>query len=113
MPMRPCCGCERWRSCRDGPLRTSRSTWSSESCASMPGTPMTDERSVGPAGREGAIIDTFVRLADTLVDSYDVIDFLQYLCERCVELVAVDEAGVLLVAPTGNLQAVAASSERT
>jgi GAF domain-containing protein len=74
---------------------------------------MSDQRSVGPAGRERAIIETFVRLADTLVDSYDVIDFLQFLCERCVELIAVDEAGVLLVAPTGNLQAVAASSERT
>jgi GAF domain-containing protein len=74
---------------------------------------MSDDRSAGPANREAAIIETFVRLADTLVDSYDVIDFLQYLCERCVELIAVDEAGVLLVAPTGNLQAVAASSERT
>ena len=74
---------------------------------------MSDEHRVEDSGREAAIVATFVRLADTLVDTYDVIDFLQYLCERCVELIGIEEAGVLLAAPTGNLQAVAASSERT
>ena len=73
---------------------------------------MTDERRKAPVDREIAIIDTFVRLSDTLVDSYDVIDFLHYLTERCVALADVDEAGVMLAAPSGNLQAVAASSER-
>jgi len=68
---------------------------------------------VDGSGREAAIVETFVRLADTLVDTYDVIDFLQYLCERCVELIGIDEAGVLLATPAGNLQAVAASSEQT
>jgi GAF domain-containing protein len=65
------------------------------------------------ADRELAIIDTFIRLSDTLVDSYDVIDFLHFLTARCVELADVDEAGVMLAAPTGSLAAVAASSERT
>ena len=65
------------------------------------------------ADRERAIIDTFVSLSDTLVDSYDVIDFLQFLTSRCVELADVNEAGVMLAAPSGTLQAVAASSERT
>jgi GAF domain-containing protein len=59
------------------------------------------------------IIDAFVHLADTLVDDYDIIDFLQFLTERCVELVEIDEAAVMLTTPTGHLQAVASSSERT
>jgi hypothetical protein len=74
---------------------------------------MDEQPRVEALGREAAIVQTFMRLADTLVDNYDVIDFLQYLCERCVALIGIDEAGVLLASPTGNLQAVAASSERT
>ena len=31
--------------------------------------------------------------ADTLVDGFDVVDFLQVLTERCVELVDTDAAG--------------------
>lgn len=62
--------------------------------------------------RESAIIDTFVRLSDTMVDDYDIIDFLHYLVARCTELIDVDEAGVLLAAPSGRLQAVASSTER-
>jgi GAF domain-containing protein len=54
-----------------------------------------------------------VRLADTLVDDYDVIEFLHFLTDRCVELGAVDEAAVMLAAPGGQLQAVASSSERS
>jgi GAF domain-containing protein len=65
------------------------------------------------ASREAAIIDAFVHLSDTLVDDYDVIDFLHVLTDRCVALADVTEAGVMLAAPSGNLQAVAASSERT
>jgi transcriptional regulator with GAF, ATPase, and Fis domain len=65
------------------------------------------------ADRERAIIDTFVSLSDTLVDSYDVIDFLHVLTSRCVALADVNEAGVMLASPSGTLQAVAASSERT
>ena len=66
-----------------------------------------------PMNREAAIIDAFVYLSDTLVDDFDVIDFLHYLTERCVDLSAVDEAAVMLASPTGHLQAVAASSERS
>ncbi len=64
-------------------------------------------------GRELALIDALVHLADTLVDDYDVIEFLQFLTERCVELSEVDEAAVMLTNPTGHLQSVAASTERT
>jgi transcriptional regulator with GAF, ATPase, and Fis domain len=65
------------------------------------------------ADREVAIVDAFVYLSDTLVADYDVIEFLHFLTERCVEFSAVDEAGVMLAAPSGRLQAVASSSERS
>jgi GAF domain-containing protein len=63
--------------------------------------------------REGAIIDAFVHLSDTLVEEYDVIEFLHFLTERCVELTGIDEAGVMIGALPGRLQAVAASTERS
>jgi transcriptional regulator with GAF, ATPase, and Fis domain len=58
------------------------------------------------------LIETFVTLADTLVDSYDVIDFLQMLAERCVELLDVSEAGIMLADKNGGLRHAACSSER-
>jgi GAF domain-containing protein len=59
------------------------------------------------------LADVFVELADTLVDDFDVIDFLHVLTERCVQLVGVSAAGLLLTGQQGMLQVVAASSERT
>ncbi|MCU1367388.1 MAG: hypothetical protein JWL72_2566 [Ilumatobacteraceae bacterium] len=73
---------------------------------------MTDASS-DPGANDSAVLDAFVRLSDTLVDDYDVIEFLGYLTERCVELAPVDEASVMLASPTGHLQAVASSSERS
>lgn len=61
---------------------------------------------------DARVIETFVTLADTLVEGYDVIDFLGTLAERCVELLPADEAGILLADGQGHLHAVAASSER-
>ncbi|HZN77635.1 MAG TPA: GAF and ANTAR domain-containing protein [Micromonosporaceae bacterium] len=54
-----------------------------------------------------------MELADTLVDDFDVIEFLHVLAERCVELLGVSAAGLLLTDQQGALQLVAASSERT
>lgn len=62
--------------------------------------------------REQALVETFVQLADTLVDDFDIIDFLQGLAERCVELLEVSEAGVMLGAADGGLRHAACSSER-
>lgn len=56
--------------------------------------------------------ETFVELADTLVLGFDVIDFLHTLTERCVELLDVDAAGILLADPRGTLNMVAASTEQ-
>jgi len=55
--------------------------------------------------------DTFVELADTLVAGFDVIDFLHTLSERCVQLLDVDAAGILLVDQRGSLSVVAASND--
>jgi len=53
----------------------------------------------------------FVELADTLVAGYDLMEFLQVLAERCVELLEVDAAGLLLAGADGSLRLVAASAE--
>ena len=50
---------------------------------------------VGPK-REAALSAAFVRLADTLVADFDVIEFLSGLVGDCLTLFAVDTAGVLL-----------------
>ncbi len=55
---------------------------------------------------------TFVELADTLVEGYDLIEFLHLLAARSVSLLGVSEAGVVLADEHGNLRAPASSSER-
>lgn len=56
--------------------------------------------------------ETFVELADTLVLGFDVIDFLHTLTIRCVELLDVDAAGILLADQRGTLNMIAASTEQ-
>jgi transcriptional regulator with GAF, ATPase, and Fis domain len=55
--------------------------------------------------------DTFVGLADTMVDDFDVIDFLYMLTDRSARLLSVSAAGVVLADPRGELRVAAASSE--
>ncbi|SCG77287.1 GAF and ANTAR domain-containing protein [Micromonospora inositola] len=62
---------------------------------------------------ESQLAHVFVEMADTLVDDFDVIEFLHVLTERCVELLGVSAAGLLLTDQRDTLQVVAASSERT
>jgi hypothetical protein len=50
-------------------------------------------------------------MADTLVDDYDVVDLLTGLADRCVSLLGVTAAGVMLASPGGSLGLVASSSE--
>ncbi len=62
--------------------------------------------------REAWLAATLVELADTLVDEFDMVDFLTVLAERCVELFGAVEAGLMLADPAGNLRYMASSSER-
>jgi transcriptional regulator with GAF, ATPase, and Fis domain len=55
--------------------------------------------------------ETFVELTDTMVADFDVIDFLQVLTDRSVQLLEVAAVGLLLADPRGELRVVAASSE--
>src|SRR5687767_13017625 len=57
--------------------------------------------------------DVFIEMADTLVDDFDVLEFLHNLTERCVQLLGVTAAGLMVTDGAGRLRVVAASSERT
>jgi GAF domain-containing protein len=61
--------------------------------------------------READVVRSLVEMADTLVDDYDVVDLLTGLADRCVNLLGVSAAGVMLVSPEGSLGLVASSSE--
>ncbi|HET9444038.1 MAG TPA: GAF domain-containing protein, partial [Acidimicrobiales bacterium] len=65
-----------------------------------------------PGGREEWLAATLVELADTLVDEFDMVDFLSLLAQRCVELFGAVEAGLMLADPAGSLRYMASSSER-
>jgi len=53
------------------------------------------EGSVG-ALREQRVGRAFVSLADTMVDEFDLAEFLHMLVDHCVDLLGIDAAGVLL-----------------
>lgn len=61
---------------------------------------------------EKRLAQIFVELADTLVDDFDAFDFLHTLTDRCVELLQVDGAGVILSDQRGRLQVVASTSNQ-
>ena len=61
--------------------------------------------------RETLLARTFVELADTLVDDFDVVELLTRLADRCVDVVDVGAAGLMLAAPDGDLRVMASSSE--
>ncbi|MEV6521046.1 GAF and ANTAR domain-containing protein [Longispora sp. NPDC051575] len=62
---------------------------------------------------EHLLAETFVELADTLVDDFDVLDFLHQVTVRCAQVLGVAAAGVLLTDQRGALRVVAASTEQT
>ena len=61
--------------------------------------------------REGRFLQTFAKLADTLVVGYDVVDLLQTLVDSCRDLLGSAAAGILLADEAGELEVVASTSE--
>jgi GAF domain-containing protein len=61
--------------------------------------------------READVVHSLIEIADTLVDDYDVVDMLTGLADKCVSLLGVSAAGVMLASPAGALGLVASSSE--
>ena len=64
-----------------------------------------------PITREAQLARTLVELADTLVVNFDVVELLTVLADRCVDVLGVGAAGLMLVAPDGDLRVMASSSE--
>ncbi|MFZ3558467.1 GAF and ANTAR domain-containing protein [Streptomyces sp. BH055] len=63
--------------------------------------------------REQRLAEVFVEVADSLIDDFDVIDLLQRLAARCVELLDVSAAGIMLADVHDELQIIAASDEQS
>lgn len=61
--------------------------------------------------RESKLSSAFVKLADTLVADFDVVELLHWLVEECTEILDTQAGGLMLVDPAGQLQLVASTSE--
>lgn len=62
--------------------------------------------------RETALARTLVQLADTLVADFDIVELLTVVTDRCVGVLDVDAAGIVLASPDGDLRSMASSSEQ-
>ncbi|ANS70689.1 hypothetical protein SLINC_8465 [Streptomyces lincolnensis] len=63
--------------------------------------------------RERRLAEIFVEVADSLVEDFDVIDLLHRLSARCLELLDVLAAEILLADAHGELQIITAPDEHT
>jgi len=63
------------------------------------------------SSREVLLTRTLVKLADTLVEGFDIVDLFTFLADRCVEILDVAAAGLMLPQTNGELSIVASSSE--
>ncbi|NYF09017.1 transcriptional regulator with GAF, ATPase, and Fis domain [Leifsonia sp. AK011] len=61
--------------------------------------------------RESKISSAFIKLADTLVDDFDVVTLLHWLLEECTEILDTQAGGLMLVDAAGELQLIASTSE--
>jgi GAF domain-containing protein len=66
-----------------------------------------------PTVSRARLAEVFVELADTLVDEFDLIEFLHVVTTRTAELVDVSAVGLLLADRSGQLHVMAASDEAT
>jgi transcriptional regulator with GAF, ATPase, and Fis domain len=63
--------------------------------------------------REPLLAEAFVRLADSLVDEFAVVEMLDELARYCLDFLGVDAAGLLLTDRRDHLHVVAASTEQS
>jgi GAF domain-containing protein len=70
------------------------------------------EGTIHRMSRERRLTQVFVELADTLVDEFDLVDFLGMLAEATVELLSVDAAGLMLADDHGVLHVMASSDDQ-
>lgn len=61
--------------------------------------------------KEALLTRTLVQLTDSLVDDFDVVDLLTLLTDRCVEVLDVAAAGLMIALPGGDLRVMASSSD--
>ena len=61
--------------------------------------------------REARLLQTFAKLADTLVADYDVVDLLQMLVDTCRDVLEMTAAAILLADGRGDLEVIASTSE--
>ena len=73
---------------------------------------MTDTHESHGASEQAVLVaQSFVGLADTLVDDFDVVELLDRLVADCVSLIGVDAAAILLLNRDQHLDVVASSNE--
>jgi GAF domain-containing protein len=73
---------------------------------------MTDQNDGQQTSRQAVLVaQSFVALADTLVDDFDVVELLDRLVTDCVNLLDVDAAAILLINTDRVLEVVASSNE--
>ena len=63
--------------------------------------------------REARVLDAVITMVDRLLADFDVVELLTDLTERCVQLLDVAAAGLLLADPRQTLHVMAATSDRT
>jgi GAF domain-containing protein len=62
--------------------------------------------------REHTLSAAFVKLADTLIADYDIVDLLHTLLEECLRLLDTQAGGLMLADASGTLQLIASTSEQ-
>jgi anti-sigma regulatory factor (Ser/Thr protein kinase) len=58
------------------------------------------------------MVEAFADLSDRLVADFDIVEFLHLLCGRCVDLLDVRAAGIMIADQRGSLRVMASSSEQ-
>lgn len=69
------------------------------------------DRIEGPPPRETVLAEALVELADTLVADFDVVELLTRLTDRCISVLEVSAAGIMLAGPDDTLRVMASSSD--